>query len=59
MDIPAVDSGSLSIDAQVGAIQERLALLAAHRAMKIENDMGQQIITLLDPSTGTRFDKRA
>ena len=59
MEISGIDSSSVSLDAQAGAIQAQLALLAAHKVMKIEKAMGQQLVALLDPNVGGRFDRRA
>ncbi len=58
MEISGIGSASVILDMQAGASQARLALLAAHKVMKIEKAMGQQMVALLDPSTGSRFDQR-
>lgn len=58
MEINGVDAASVLLDAQAGAIQAQLAALAAHKVMKIEKAMGQELVALLDPRVGANFDRR-
>ena len=58
MEITGIDVASVLLDSQAGAIQARIAALAAQKVMKIEKAMGQELVAMLDPSVGTQFDRR-
>lgn len=58
MEITGIDVASVLLDSQAGVIQAKLAALAAHKVMKIEKAMGQELVALLDPSVGAQFDRR-
>ncbi|MGE0761108.1 MAG: hypothetical protein AB7O38_29110 [Pirellulaceae bacterium] len=58
MEITGIDVASVLLDSQAGTIRAQLAVLAAHKVMKIEKTMGQEVVGLLDPSVGADFDRR-
>lgn len=43
----------------IEGIQGRVAVTAAVKAVKVENEMAKEVVQLLDPSVGRRLNARA
>jgi hypothetical protein len=41
------------------SLVEQVAMQAAVKALQVQKSMGEQVMQLLDPNTGTRFNRSA
>lgn len=52
-------SGEIAPFDPIAVVRARIAFAAARRVMDVQKEFAEQIVALLAPAAGTRFDRRA